>query len=77
MIRSLRTKDNPISARRDRGDLETLFGEEAIKAVLRFIDHTEVGRPLVKEENKDDYWDIERMDQRLGEEDVMMGDGGE
>lgn len=77
MMRELRTKEIPISARRDRKDLETLFGEEATAEVLRFIENTEVGRPLTKEGNKDDYWDIQRMDHTAEEEEVMMGDGGE
>jgi hypothetical protein len=40
-------------------NLETLFGEKATAEVLRFIENTEVGRPPVKEENREDYWDIE------------------
>jgi hypothetical protein len=55
MMRGLRARKAPISAMRDRADLETLFGEEATAEVLRFIENTEVGRPLVKEENREDY----------------------
>ena len=33
----------------------TMFGEAATAEVLRFIGSTEVGRPLIKEGNKEDY----------------------
>jgi hypothetical protein len=55
MMRGLRARKAPISAIRDRADLETLFREEATTEVLRFIENTEVGRLLVKEENREDY----------------------
>ena len=67
----------PIIARRDRADLETLSREEATAVVLRFVENTEVSRPLVKEENKDDYWDIDKLDQREEEEELMEGGGRE
>jgi hypothetical protein len=59
IMRGLCAGKVPISAMRDRADLETLFGEKATAEVLRFIENTEVGRPPVKEENREDYWDIE------------------
>lgn len=77
MMRRLHTEKVPISARRDQADLESLFGEEAAAEVLRFIKNTKVGRPLVKEENKDDYWDVEQLDQESGKEEVMVADGGQ
>jgi hypothetical protein len=77
MMRGLRARKAPISAMRDRADLETLFGEEATAEVLRFIENTEVGRPLVKEENREDYWDIEQLDQRSEGAEVISEDGGE
>ena len=67
----------PISARGDRADLETLFREEATAIVLRFVENTGVSRPLVKEENKNDYRDIEKLDQRSEEEELMVGGGRE
>jgi hypothetical protein len=77
MMRGLRARKVPISAMRDRADLETLFGEEATAEVLRFIENTEVGRPPVKEENREDYWDIEQLDQRSDRAEVISEDGGE
>ena len=57
--------------------MESLFRDETVKEVLRFIGNTEVGRPMTKEENRDDYWDVERLDQRLDEAEVISEDGGE
>lgn len=51
--------------------------EAATAEVLRFIGNTEVGRPLIKEGNKEDYWDIEQLDRRVEEEGEMVGDDGE
>jgi hypothetical protein len=77
MMRGMRAERVIISARRDSADLENLFGETAAKEVLRFIGNTEVGRPMTKEENRDDYWDIEQLDQRSEEAEVIPEDGGE
>jgi hypothetical protein len=77
MMRGLRARKVPVSAMRDRADLETLFGEEATTEVLQFIENTEVGRPPVKEENREDYWDIEQLDQRSDGAEVISEDGGE
>jgi hypothetical protein len=77
LLRGMRAEDIAISARRDRADLESLFRDEATKEVLRFIGNTEVGRPMAKEENRDDYWDIERLDQRSDEAGSITEDGGE
>lgn len=76
MMRGLRAREIPISAMRDEADLQTLLGEAATAEVPRFIGNTEVGRPLVKEENGEDYWDIEQLDQRAEEEEVMVEDDG-
>jgi hypothetical protein len=32
---------------------------------------------MIKEENRDDYWDIEQLDQRSEEAEVIPEDGGE
>jgi hypothetical protein len=77
MMRGLHARKVPINAMRDRADLETLFEEEATAEVLRFIESTEVGRPQVKEENREDYWDIEQLDQRSDGAEVIPEDGGE
>ena len=36
-----------------------------------------VGRPMTKEENREDYWDIEQLDHRSEEAAVIPEDGGE
>ena len=76
MMRGLRAEEITISARRDRADLESLFRDEATKEVLRFIGNTEVGRPMTKEENRDDCWDIGRLDQSSDETGMISEDGG-
>ena len=77
MMRGMRAREIPISAMRDEVDLMTLFGEAATAEVLRFIGNTEVGRPLIKGDNREDCWDIEQLDWRAEEEEVMVGDDGE
>lgn len=67
MMRGMRAMEIPISAMRDEVDLMTMFGEAATAEVLRFIGNTEVGRPLVKEGNKEDYWDIKQLDRGADE----------
>ena len=73
----MRAEEIVISSRRDQADLESLFRDVATRAVLRFIGNTEVGRPMTKEENRDDYWDIERLDQILDEGEGILRDGEE
>lgn len=77
MMRRMRAEEVIISARRDRADLESLFRDEATKEVLRFIGNTEVGRPMTREENRDDYWGIERLDQILDEGKEILRNGAE
>jgi hypothetical protein len=76
MMRGMRAREIPISAMRDEVDLMTMFGEAATAEVLRFIENTEVGRPLIKEGNKRDYWDIEQLHWRAEEGEEMVGDDG-
>jgi hypothetical protein len=77
LLRGMRAEEIIISARRDQADLESLFRDVATRAVLRFIGNTEVGRPMTKEENRDDYWDMERLDQALDEGEGILRDGEE
>lgn len=77
MMRGLPAREIPISAMRDEVDLMTMFGEAATAEVLRFIGNTEVGRPLIKEGNKEDYWNIEQLDRRAEEEEETLGEDGE
>jgi hypothetical protein len=76
MLRKLRVRKVPIGGRRNRADLKTLFGVEAVAEVLQFIDNTEVGKKLVKKTNRADSWDVERLDRSADEEDVMLEDSG-
>jgi len=55
LLRGLRAEEIIISARRDQADLQSLFRDVATRAVLHFIGETEVGRPITKEENREDY----------------------
>ena len=77
LLREMRAEEIVISARRDQADLESLFRDVATKEVLRFIENTEVGRPMTKEENRDDYWDIGRLDQSSDGLGMISEDGGE
>lgn len=61
MFQKLKADKFEISARRDRTDVETLFEEVAITAVLRFIESTEVGRRLTGERSECDSWEIDRL----------------
>ena len=77
MLRKLRARKVSISGRRDQADLKTLFADEAIKEVLQFIDDTEVGKKPAGDANKNDSWDVERLDWSAEEEDRMLKDGSE
>lgn len=56
-------------------DMEALFREEATTAVIRFIEATEVGKKLDNGIKKYDLWDVERLDQNEGEEEMVLGVG--
>jgi len=77
LLRGMRAEEIFISARRDQADLESPFRDVATREVLRFIGNTEVGRPMTKEENRGEYWDIERLDQALDEGEGLLRDGEE
>ncbi|KAI7722986.1 hypothetical protein KC353_g40 [Hortaea werneckii] len=49
--------------------------QQAIKEVLQFIDDTEVGKKPAGDANKNDSWDVERLDWSAEEEDRMLKDG--
>jgi hypothetical protein len=46
MLRKLRAREVSISRRRDRADLNTLSGDEAINDILHYIPNTVVGKSL-------------------------------
>jgi len=75
MLQKLRSDKLMISPRRDWADLEVLFREEATTAVLGFIESTEVGKRLENGMNKDDLWDIDRLDHNNGEDAMDIGNG--
>ncbi|KAM0714649.1 hypothetical protein Q7P37_009947 [Cladosporium fusiforme] len=63
MLRDMHRKKIRISARRDTSDLQLLFGESAAEAVLRFLEHTAVGkRKEDREARVIDEWDMDRLD---------------
>lgn len=72
MLKDMHEKKIKISTRRDKSDLQLLFGESAAEAVLRFLDHTAVGKRKEDREERDiDEWDIERLD---GSEETSGGE---
>lgn len=48
----------------------TLFGAEAAVEVLQFLDDTDVGKRMLGESDRDDWWDIERLDRSGHEEQI-------
>lgn len=63
MLRDMHRKKIKISARRDTSDPQLLFGEGAAEAVLRFLDHTAVGkRKEDREAGVIDERDMDRLD---------------
>ena len=57
MLSTLASKKTKILARKNGQDLETLFGEASIEAVLRFIEPTSVGKRV-------EAYDTRRVDGR-------------
>lgn len=51
-----------------------MFADEAIIEALEFIENTEVGKKPAGNANKNDSWDIERLDRSADEEDRMLED---
>lgn len=76
MCNDMRHKGINISPRRDASDLQRLFDESAVDAMLRFLDHTSVGKRKEEEEAKGmDDWDIERLDRSdEGDEEMVQED---
>ena len=56
------------------GSQQAAPGFEAASTAAR---KREVGRPMIKEENRDDCWDIGRLDQSSDETGLISEDGGE
>ncbi|KAM0724060.1 hypothetical protein Q7P37_000240 [Cladosporium fusiforme] len=74
MLQRLTSGKISISPRRDWTDLKTLFGEDAILAVLRFIEDTNVGKRLTNDTNNCDSWDIDLLDRGDGEDTTGIGE---
>jgi hypothetical protein len=68
ILRRLSSNKVSISFRRDSTDLEAVFTEGAITAVLQFVESTEVGKRLSDDTNKGDSWDIHRLDRDKNED---------
>lgn len=78
MLRDMHQKKIKISARRDTSDLQLLFCESAAEAVLRFLEHTAVGKRKEGREAKAiDEWGMDRLDGSEGTtgEEVERDDG--
>lgn len=76
MLRRLSSQKVSISERRDRTDLQTLFGARAVTEVLQFLEDTKVGKKMPGEGAHDDPSDIERLDWGV-EEGEMVEEVGE
>lgn len=74
MLQKLRANKLSISRRRNRADLKTIFVGKAIIEALQFIKNIEVGKKPARDANKNNSWDIERLDQSANEEDRMLED---
>lgn len=69
MLSTLASKKTKISARKNGQDLETLFGEASIEAVLRFIESTSVGKRVeAYDTRRVDGWDIGLLDREVDED---------
>lgn len=77
MLRKLSSKKLLISERRDNADFQSLFGEEAPVDVLQCLDDTDVGKKMVAEADKDDLWDVDRLDRSVGKDESATEIGGE
>jgi hypothetical protein len=61
MLKKLKMNKIAIIERRDRTDLATLFGEDAMTAIFQFIETTEIARKRAEGTNECDSWDIDRL----------------
>jgi hypothetical protein len=63
MVKEAQAAKIMISTGRDENDLQTLFSDDAVQMVLRFIEGTAVGRKSEADEvGTLDEWDINRLD---------------
>lgn len=62
MRRSLTAKNITLSETPDRRNLKTLFENEAVVDMLKFVEKTETGQRPEAEAHRADLWDIERLD---------------
>jgi len=63
MLKDMSQKKIKISTRRDTSDLQLVFDENAAEAVLRFLEHTAVGkRKEDREARVIDEWDMDQLD---------------
>jgi len=77
MLRDMHQKKIKVSARRDTSDLQLLFGESAAEAVLRFLEHTAVGKRKEDREASDiDEWGLDRLEGSEGTIEETLERGG-
>lgn len=72
MLQMLNSKKVLISEMRDRADLQTLFGAQAVGEVLQFLNDTNAGKRLPGESDQDDSWVIERLDGGVEEDEMAI-----
>lgn len=79
MLKDREHKKIKVSARRNTVilDLQLLFHEDAAEAMVRFLDHTAVGRRKEEREVEAiDEWDIDRLDRSDETGGEVVGQGG-
>ena len=64
LMQRLKARDIAVSQTPDRRNLKTLFEDNAIVDMLKFVENTEVGKRQGAGDDRIDSWDVERLDRR-------------
>lgn len=64
LVQRLKAKDIAVSDTPDRRNLETLFEDNDIVDMLKFVENTGVGKRQGAGDDKGDSWDVERLERR-------------
>ena len=62
LLQRLKARDIAVSETPDRRNLKTLFEDNAIVDMRKFVENTEVGKRQGAGDDKVDSWDVERLD---------------
>lgn len=77
LIQKLKAREIAVSETPDRRNLKTLFEDNAIVDMLKFVENTEIGKRQGAGEDKTDSWDVERLDRRDEDDYGEVENGGE